>query len=777
VSQGKTTSANAPHQVVTKFVYDPLGQLLQTINPEGHPTSYNYDLVGRLLERDHPDAGTTSYTYDKAGNLTSTLTANLAGNSTPIEYDYDYNRLVHISYPDNPENNVWYAYAPPDGGPGSGRVVKQQDASGVQQFFYGSMGEITKNIHTFVMPLGSTYTLQMEFEYDSWNRIKQMTYPDGEVVTYGYDAGGQLVSMQGLKGQDSYSYIDNIEYNRYGSRTAIEYGNGTSAEYTYDPLMQRLTNLKSFDRQQNHLQNLDYYYDAASNIIAIGNSASALPNQLGGNYFNIFSYDSLYRLTYSQSWFYDYQSTPYSRTTQMQYSAAGNIMSKSVNASLLLDGAVVNKNYTHQYTYNQQQQPHTLASAGNSTFSWDLNGNMTRHDGRVLCWDEENRLGSARDPEHLAAYLYNAGGERVWKFTGEVSQMGQSGETVIEHVSLRNKTLYASSFFVANDQGYTKHYFAGSERICSKLGGGLLLAPVSPTETTVEELYEDYEQMRHRLHDLLYKFANCNPEPEQQTVTYIDIDHFLGGIEEQLTHHGPEPNRFFFHPDHLGSSSFITDAAGEGYQHLQYLPFGETAVSQKLSWWSTPYQFTGKEKDDETGYNYFGARYYSSDISIWLSVDPMSDRGPEYSPYVYVFQKPLVAIDPDGQWPRPPETINDAGPLRRFMWNLRLSIKKRFAGPDAHISVKTTNGITPVYNRVRKSNQPCHQGIGRYENIANYNKGGSKDVNQSSKEPPESNSSITLFNATFSGVFPEISVTNDPNGNVIAFRILEFFLN
>jgi RHS repeat-associated protein len=519
----------------------------------------------------------------------------------------------------------------------------------VQQFFYGNMGEIIQNIHTFVLPMGATYTLQMDFEYDSWNRIKQMTYPDGEVVSYGYDDGGQLVSMQGLKGQDSYSYIDNIEYNRYGSRTAIEYGNGTSAEYTYDPLMQRLTNLKSFDRQQNHLQNLDYYYDAASNIIAIGNSASALPNQLGGNYFNIFSYDSLYRLTYSQGWFYDYQSTPYSRTTQMQYSAAGNIMSKSVNASLLLDGVVVNKNYTHQYTYNQQQ-PHTLASAGNSTFNWDLNGNMTRHDGRVLCWDEENRLGSARDPEYLAAYLYNAGGERVWKFTGEVSHMGHSGEMVIEQVTLNNKTLYASSFFVANDHGYTKHYFAGSERICSKLGGGLLLAPVSPTETTVEELYEDYEQMRHRLHDLLYKFANCNPEPEQQTVTYIALDHFLGGLEEQLNHHGPEPNRFFYHPDHLGSSSFITDAAGEGYQHLQYLPFGETAVSQKLSWWSTPYQFTGKEKDDETGYNYFGARYYNSDISIWLSVDPMADKFPSITAYAYCYNKPIDHIDRFGLW-------------------------------------------------------------------------------------------------------------------------------
>jgi len=123
---------------------------------------------------------------------------------------------------------------------------------------------------------------------------------------------------------------------------------------------------------------------------------------------------------------------------------------------------------------------------------------------------------------------------------------------------------------------------------------------------------------------------------------------FSVGIEEQLTQNKPETNRFFYHPDHLGSSSFITDADGEGYQHLQYLPFGETAVSQKLSWWSTPYQFTGKEKDDETGYNYFGARYYNSDVSVWLSVDPMSDKHPDYTPFAYCYNNPIRFIDPIG---------------------------------------------------------------------------------------------------------------------------------
>ena len=58
--------------------------------------------------------------------------------------------------------------------------------------------------------------------------------------------------------------------------------------------------------------------------------------------------------------------------------------------------------------------------------------------------------------------------------------------------------------------------------------------------------------------------------------------------------------------------------------------------------------FSGKEKDSETGYHYFGARYYNSDLSLWLSVDPMSDKYPSLSPYNYCDWNPVKLVDPDG---------------------------------------------------------------------------------------------------------------------------------
>ena len=60
--------------------------------------------------------------------------------------------------------------------------------------------------------------------------------------------------------------------------------------------------------------------------------------------------------------------------------------------------------------------------------------------------------------------------------------------------------------------------------------------------------------------------------------------------------------------------------------------------------------FIGKERDSETGFSYFGARYYDSDIlTAWLSVDPMADKYPSLSPYAYCAWNPVKLVDPDGE--------------------------------------------------------------------------------------------------------------------------------
>ena len=78
-------------------------------------------------------------------------------------------------------------------------------------------------------------------------------------------------------------------------------------------------------------------------------------------------------------------------------------------------------------------------------------------------------------------------------------------------------------------------------------------------------------------------------------------------------------------------------------QHFAY------SISSSFSFFADIHTFSAKEKDTETGLSYFGARYYSSDLSIWLSVDPMAAKYPSLSPYVYCANNPIKLVDPNGE--------------------------------------------------------------------------------------------------------------------------------
>ena len=116
----------------------------------------------------------------------------------------------------------------------------------------------------------------------------------------------------------------------------------------------------------------------------------------------------------------------------------------------------------------------------------------------------------------------------------------------------------------------------------------------------------------------------------------------------------------YYHSDHLGSASWITNGSGTPVQHLQYMPYGEPFVNERSSSYNERFTFTGKERDSETGYSYFGARFYDSDLMTgWLSVDPMADSIPYASPYIYCLDNPIKLKDPNGEIPL--ETIWDIG--------------------------------------------------------------------------------------------------------------------
>ena len=114
---------------------------------------------------------------------------------------------------DRTPNNVHYQYGTASDANinAVGKVVFQEDASGWQKFSYGKLGELTENIRTFALPFeNQTYTFRMQYEYDPFNRIQSMLYPDSERVEYGYNLGGMLERVAGNKNGVTYRYIDSI---------------------------------------------------------------------------------------------------------------------------------------------------------------------------------------------------------------------------------------------------------------------------------------------------------------------------------------------------------------------------------------------------------------------------------------------------------------------------------------------------------------------------------------------------------------------------------------
>jgi len=260
-----------------------------------------------------------------------------------------------------------------------------------------------------------------------------------------------------------------------------------------------------------------------------------------------------------------------------------------------------------------------------------------------MCWDEENRLSAIHDRgemSNLSVYLYNDTGERVWKLTGDEMQVQVNGVTSYSNVNF-DKTLYASPYLVMDEHEYTKHYYIEGERICSKLGGGFGPAPVQPTSTPLNFIEGDENQVAETLLHLVHNHIYCTGYSGNW-----EISHTLQPAYN--TEHDFEDKQYFYHPDHLGSSSFITNALGRAEQHLQYLPFGELWINQRTSSFDSPYKFSAKELDSESGYNYFGARYYDSEASIWLSVDPMAHEREWLSPYNYCSLNPINRVDPTG---------------------------------------------------------------------------------------------------------------------------------
>ena len=215
---------------------------------------------------------------------------------------------------------------------------------------------------------------------------------------------------------------------------------------------------------------------------------------------------------------------------------------------------------------------------------------------------------------------------------------------------------HLSSYTSATPQGYTKHYYAGTERVVSKIGcGGLkeITSPIEELEGAFTPIPEKRDMLYGQLDRTVHECLGRESEIIWDNLKYLRELEGLQCEEEQ--------ELYFYHPDHLGSTGMVTDNNANITQGFLYAPFGEIITEFNPSWESgriPKYSFNGKELDEESGMYYYSARYYSP--PTFISRDPLFEKK-FTSPYAYCLNNPLRFIDPDGrdEW-----EINKQGEVR-----------------------------------------------------------------------------------------------------------------
>jgi RHS repeat-associated protein len=488
--------------------------------------------------------------------------------------------------------------------------------------------------------------------YDALNRPVAMTAPDGSVIRPAYNEAKLLesvnVDLPGAAG--AAAFITNVNYNAKGQRTLIAYGNAnTQTGYTYDPLTSRLTNLQTTrpvaPANQQMVQALSYTYDPAGNITHIQDDAD-IQNVVFFRNRRVepgsdFTYDAIYRLINAEGREQlglgnggkplppaatSYNNVPrvglphpgdgnamgiYSE--QYQYDAVGNFLQFIHRGS---DPA--HPGWTRSYTYNEISSLETgkfsnrltrSATSGdqpfNEPYTYDLHGNMTGMPQlQAMRWDFKDQLNMTRRQAVNASdqdgalhqgertfYVYDASGQRVRKATESA---------------------------------------AGGKRKERFYLGAL-------------ELYREYDG----LGEVALARETLHVMDDKKRVALVETKTIDASVPPTSL---PSSTTRYQFDNHLGTACLELDENAAVISYEEYYPYGSTSyqAGRTLAEVSLKrYRYTGKEKDEESGLYYHGARYYLDWIGRWTRCDPLGIAdGP--NPYVYVSCNPVRLCDSSG---------------------------------------------------------------------------------------------------------------------------------
>jgi RHS repeat-associated protein len=609
-------------RIVMRYAYDMLGNRIHSESMEAGQRWMLHDVVGKPL-----------YSWDSRDHRLRTTYDRLR---RPIE-----SRLKKGAAPEFVVEQTFY------GDNGSSPNLEQRNLRTRVEKHNDQAGQVVSKAYDFKGNLlNSTRQLAKEYKvslnwgvavpleatlyesstvYDALDRPTKLTSPDGSKVRPTYNEANLVQAVEAeLAGDPAGTvtpFVANIDYNAKGQRTRIDYGNGTSSTYEYDFLTYRLKQLvtkrdptKFPDDCKNPptigwpgcwLQDLKYTYDPVGNITSIRDDAQQViffqnkKVEPSAEY----TYDAVYRLTDAtgrehlgqngQPVVPDSYSFGHSQiqhpsdgnamgtySQKYAYDAVGNILRMQHRGTW-----PVNPGWTLNYKYEEDSQiekPPEVTPAKKSNrlsktntggfdgdYDYDLHGNMTKMPHLpIMQWDHHDQLvmtcrevGNPVSAEKTY-YVYDSQGQRVRKVT-------------------------------ENSVGAKKH-----ERLY--LGGF--------------EVYRKYDA------------AGTTVTLERETLHVMDDKQRIAMVERCIRGAEGEARLIRYQlNNHLGTACIELDHDSKVISYEEYFPYGATsyqAVRAGLNANPKRYRFTGKERDEENGLYYHGARYYASWLGRWSSCDP-----------------------------------------------------------------------------------------------------------------------------------------------------------
>ena len=617
---------DARSRLVMRYDYDLLKQPIHTASMEAGERFMLNDVAGKPLYAWDSRAHVRRMEYDALERPTDTHLRTGSGPDTIVQ-----------------RRSYGEAQASPEASNLRGKLYQLFDGAGVLTHdsydFKGNVLRESRRLATQYRQIldfsgsvsfeTSAYTRSTAF--DALSRPVRLTTPDGSIIRPGYNEANLLEAVDAnLRGAATVTpFVSDIDYDAKGQRTAIVYGNGVSTAYSYDPLTFRLIRLLT-TRGSGILQDLNYTYDPVGNITNLRDDAQQTVFfrnkrvEPSADY----TYDALYQLIDASGREHLGQlagggltcvptSSDDAPRVGILHPGDGNALGRYLQKYLYDEVGNLQKmvhrgtdpslpGWTRDYAYDEPSQLEsgktsnrlstTTIGADTVHYSHDSHGNMTLmpHLSR-LQWDENDALqASAKQvigggtPE-TTYYVYDAEGQRLRKVTDRPDG------------TRKNERIYLGSF----------------------------------------EIYREYAA------------DGTTVTLERQTLHVMDDQRRIALVETRTVGTDPSPAQLIRYQlsNHLQSATLELDDSGQIISYEEYYPYGSTSYQAVRNQTETPkrYRYTGKERDEETGLYYHGARYYAAWLGRWTAADPKG-MVEGVNVYGYVRGKPIRLIDPMGQW-------------------------------------------------------------------------------------------------------------------------------